>query len=147
MSLTKDFEKDLHEAMRAKDETARNTLRLIITSIKNAEIEKSAALDDSAILSILQKEIKMRRESILEFQKGNRADLIQLSERELKILEKYLPAQLSDHEIEKIVKDVIMEISATSPADIGKVMKIVIPKLAGKAASDKVSSIVRSQLS
>jgi uncharacterized protein YqeY len=136
MSLTKDFEKDLHEAMRAKDETARNTLRLIITSIKNAEIEKSAALDDSAILSILQKEIKMRRESILEFQKGNRPDLIQLSERELII-----------HEIEKIVKDVIMEISATSPADIGKVMKIVIPKLAGKAASDKVSSIVRSQLS
>lgn len=141
------FEDDLHNAMRQKNEIAKNTIKILISSIKMAEIEKGSSLDEATILSIIQREIKMRRESIAEFTKGNRPDLIQTAEIEIQILQKYLPAQLSDEEITIAAIETIKEINAASPSDIGKVMKILIPKLSGKAPADRISAIVRSLLS
>ena len=146
--LTKNtFEEALHDAMRKKDETAKNTYKILLSSIKMVEIEKGITADDALIQSILQKEIKMRRESISEFQKGERADLIKLAETEIAILEKFLPAQMSDEEIKKLAEEAIKEVGAALPSDMGKVMKVLIPKLAGKASADRISAAVRSLLS
>lgn len=146
--LTKNtFEDALHDAMRQKDETAKNTYKILLSSIKMVEIEKGITADDALIQSILQKEIKMRRESISEFQKGERADLIKLAETEIAILEKFLPAQMNDEEIKKFAEEAIKEVSAALPSDMGKVMKVLIPKLAGKASADRISAAVRSLLS
>jgi uncharacterized protein len=146
--LTKNtFEDALHDAMRQKDETAKNTYKILLSSIKMVEIEKGITADDALIQSILQKEIKMRRESISEFQKGERADLIKLAETEIAILEKFLPAQMNDEDIKKFAVEAIQEVGATLPSDMGKVMKVLIPKLAGKASADRISATVRSLLS
>jgi len=140
------FEEALHESMRQKDEVAKNTYKILLSSIKMAEIEKGAEIDEAQILGIIQKEIKMRRESIVEFQKGDRSDLIKLAEAEIDLLQKFLPAQMSDDDIKKIAIDVIKEVNASVPSDMGKVMKVLIPKLAGKAPSDRISQVVRSLL-
>ncbi|MBA4383881.1 MAG: aspartyl-tRNA amidotransferase [Anaerolinea sp.] len=146
--LTKNtFEDALHDAMRQKDETAKNTYKILLSSIKMIEIEKGITADDALIQTILQKEIKMRRESISEFQKGDRADLIKLAEIEITILEKFLPAQMGDEEIKKLAEEAIKEVNAAQPSDMGKVMKVLIPKLAGKASADRISAVVRSLLS
>ena len=146
MVSKKTFEEALHESMRQKDEVAKNTYKILLSSIKMAEIEKGAEIDESQILGIIQKEIKMRRESIGEFQKGDRSDLIKLAESEIALLQKFLPAQMSDDDIKKIAVEVIKEVNASAPSDMGKVMKVLIPKLAGKAPSDRISQVVRSLL-
>ena len=140
------FEEALHDAMRQKDELAKNTYKILLSSIKMMEIDKGAEIDEAQIQAILQKEIKMRRESILEFQKGDRSDLVKLAEAEIAILEKYLPKQMSDDEIKAFAVEAIKEVNASAPSDMGKVMKILIPKLAGKAPSDRISQVVRSLL-
>jgi uncharacterized protein YqeY len=140
------FEEALHDAMRQKDELAKNTYKILLSSIKMMEIDKGAEIDEAQIQAILQKEIKMRRESILEFQKGDRSDLIKLAEAEIAILEKYLPKQMSDDEIKAFAVEAIKEVNASAPSDMGKVMKILIPKLTGKAPSDRISQVVRSLL-
>ena len=145
--LTKNtFEEALHDAMRQKDEVAKNTYKILLSSIKMMEIEKGVAADESAIQSILQKEIKMRKESINEFQKGDRADLIALAEKEISLLQKFLPAQMSDEEIKVAVIDAIKEVGASAASDMGKVMKVLMPRLAGKAPADRISAIVKGLL-
>lgn len=141
------FEEALHDAMRQKDETAKNTYKILLSSIKMIEIEKGVKADDALIQTILQKEIKMRRESINEFQKGDRADLIKLAETEVALLEKFLPAQMSDEDIKKMAAEAIQETGAALPSDMGKVMKVLVPKLAGQASADRISAAVRSLLS
>ena len=141
------FEDALHDAMRQKDETAKNTYKILLSSIKMVEIEKGITADDTLIQSILQKEIKMRRESINEFQKGDRADLVKLAEIEISLLEKFLPAQMSDEDIKKMAAEAIKETGAALPSDMGKVMKVLVPKLAGQASADRISTAVRSLLS
>lgn len=147
MLTKKTFEESLHEAMRQKDETAKNTYKILLSSIKMLEIEKGITADDAVIQGIIQKEIKMRRESINEFQKGERGDLIKLAETEIALLEKFLPAQMSEEDIKKAAAEAIKETGATLPSDMGKVMKVLIPKLAGQASADRISSAVRSLLS
>ncbi|PKO01968.1 MAG: glutamyl-tRNA amidotransferase [Chloroflexi bacterium HGW-Chloroflexi-5] len=147
MLTKKTFEDSLHEAMRQKDETAKNTYKILLSSIKMLEIEKGLTADDAVIQGIIQKEIKMRRESINEFQKGERGDLIKLAEIEIALLEKFLPVQMSEEDIKKAVTEAIKETGATLPSDMGKVMKVLIPKLAGQASADRISSAVRSLLS
>ncbi len=141
------FEEALHDAMRQKDETAKNTYKILLSSIKMIEVEKGMKADDALIQTILQKEIKMRRESINEFQKGDRADLIKLAETEIALLEKFLPAQMSDEDIKKMAAEAIKETGAALPSDMGKVMKVLVPKLAGQASADRISAAVRSLLS
>lgn len=147
MSLKHQLEQDLLDSMRSKNEIGRNTLRMVISSVKMFEIERSAEIDDSSVLGIIQKEIKTRRDSLVEFEKGKRNDLVETTKKEVAILETYLPMQLSDIEIEHLVKKIVEETSASTPSDIGKVMKGVLPLLAGKASSDRVSIIVRKVLS
>jgi uncharacterized protein YqeY len=147
MALKQQIEQDLLDCMRRKDEIGRNTLRMVIAAIKIFEIEKKTPIDDQSLSNIIQKEIKIRRDSIIDFEKGKRDDLINTTNREISFLEKYLPEQLSDSEIEEILKKAISEVSASTPADMGKVMKVVLPKVAGQASSDRVSRIVRILLS
>jgi len=147
MALKHQIEQDLLDCMRSKDEIGRNTLRMVIAAIKMFEIEKKTSIDDQSLSNIIQKEIKIRRDSIVEFEKGKRDDLIDSTNREISFLEKYLPKQLSDSEIEEILKKAISEVGASTPADMGKVMKVVLPKVAGQASSDRVSRIVRILLS
>ena len=146
VTLKDKFNSLLHEAMKNKDEVARDTMRMILTSLKLAEVEKKQPLDETAVLALLQKEIKMRHESIEDFKKGNRLDLVSRSEAEIKVLEQFLPKQLGDFEIKEIVQSAISEVGAVAISDMGKVMKAALPKIQGKAASDRVSAIVKEML-
>lgn len=147
MSLRNDLEQTLHEAMRTKDDLTRDTIRLVFSSIKQAEVETRKTLQDQDILSILQKEVKIRKETISELGESNRPDLIQKAESEIAILDKFLPVQLSDEEITTLVNQVMQEIGATNLADMGKVMKLLLPLVKGRAPSERVSLIVKQLLS
>lgn len=141
------FREILHDAMRNKDEVTRDTIRMVLTSLKLAEVEKKQTLDDAGILALVQKEIKMRHESILDFKKGNRQDLVDRTEKEIKVLEQFLPKQLSDDELKEIIRTAIAEVGAITMTDMGKVMKIAIPKSQGQASSDRISGFVKELLS
>lgn len=146
MEIRKELENLLHEAMRNKDELTKNTVRMVLSSIKLSEIESQKTLDDQGILSVLQKEIKIRKETINELKDTGRKDLIEKAEAEMKILERFLPAQLSDDDIKILAQKVVTELSATSPSDMGKVMKNLLPLIKGQATPDRVSSIVKEIL-
>jgi len=147
MSLHKKLEDDLHEAMRSKDELRKDTIRMILSSIKLAEIETQKPLDEQGILNTIQKEMKIRKETIKELETANRKDLIDKALAEIEILDKYLPAQMTDDEIIVLVRGAIAETGATKLAEMGKVMKILLPKVSGAATPDRVSAIVKRLLS
>jgi hypothetical protein len=136
----------LHNAMRSNDDVTKRTIRMVLSAIKMAEIEKGQALDDMGIMAILQKEIKMRNEAIQDAEKAKREDLVIEAKAEQKVIEAFLPEQLSENEIENLIKEAILETQASSPADLGKIMKVVMPKLQGRATGDKISQIARKLL-
>lgn len=140
------IEQALKEAMRSNDEVARRTLRMILSAIKLAEVEKGAFLDETALVAVLQKELKSRRESIADAEKANRPDLAEAAKAEIAVIESFLPKQLTLEELEQIAREAILEANATTPADMGKVMKILMPKVQGRAAGDQVSQMVRKLL-
>lgn len=146
MELKAKLESDLKDAMRASDDIRKRTLRMVIASIKNAEIDRQVKLDDPAIFAIMQKEIKSRREVISEAEKANRPDLVQSAHDEITVLEAYLPKAMSEEELKNTANEVIQEINATGPSDMGKVMKILLPRLKGQAPGDIVSKVVRELL-
>ena len=146
MALKQDLENALHDAMRSKNETALKTIRLVMSTAKLTEIEKGQPLDDNGLVSILQKEIKSRKESISDAEKANRPDLIAAAAAEVQILEAYLPKQMTESELVELAKTAIAEVQAVSPNDTGKVMKILIPKVQGRAAGDVISQTVRKLL-
>lgn len=119
-----------------------SALRLIISGIQYAEISKGTALDDAGVLDVFNKEVKQRRESIEEFAKGNRGDLVEKEKIELAILLQYLPNQMSREEVTAIIKQVINEVGAKGPGDKGKVMSRLMPQVKGKADGREVGSIV-----
>lgn len=119
---------------------------MVLSAIKLAEIEKSGKLEEAALLSILQKEIKSRKEAIAEAERAHRSDLIQENLAEIHILEAYLPKQMEESELRTIVQATIQELGATSPAEMGKVIKAILPKIQGRAPNDKVSLMVRQLL-
>lgn len=121
-------------------------MRLALSAIKEAEVQKQAELDDSAILALLHKELKSRQEALAEAEKANRAELAEDAKAEIKILEDFLPQAMSALELESIVDAAIAELEATTPADMGKVMKAVLPKLQGRADGGQVSQLVRTKL-
>lgn len=147
MSKKEELESALKEAMRSKNEVVRTTIRMALSNIKLAEIEKGSALDDTLIISLLQKEIKVRNEAIADAQKANRPDLVAANLAELKVLEGFLPGQLTEADLMGLVQAAITETGAAGPADMGKVMKNVMPKIQGRAANDAVSSTVKMLLS
>ncbi len=146
MSKKSELESALKEAIRAKDKMRKNTLRLALTAIKEAEVSKQAELEDAAILSILQKEVKSRQETIADAKQAGRDDLIQEANEETKILEEYLPAAMSDEDLDALISEAIIESGASAPGDMGNVMKLVLPRIQGRADGGKVSQIVRQKL-
>jgi uncharacterized protein len=147
MSLKLSLENDLKDAMRNNQVAARNTIRMVLTSIKLSEVEKGNELSDTDILSILQKEIKMRQETIHDAEKGNRVDIISPTKEEISVLEKYLPKQLSPDELIIILTKLIKDVDAKEMKDMGKVMKVAIPEIAGKASNEIISQMIRALLS
>jgi uncharacterized protein YqeY len=146
MNLKENIQKALTKAMKERDEDTKRTLRLVLSAIKLAEIDEKGELDESRILAILQKEVKTREDSIQEAQAAGRQDLIQQAEREIKILNLFLPKQLDDEELKQLAKGVIQEMDATSIRDMGMVMKNLMPKLEGRASGQDASKIVRELL-
>lgn len=147
LTLKQKIESDLLDSMRSKNEVGKNTLRMLLSAIKLYEIDKSTAIDDSGVLSLIQKEIKTRKDSVNDFQKGNRQDLVDSTMSEIAFLEQYLPRQLSDSEVETIVREAINEVGAKTPSEMGSVMKVILPRISGQASADRVSKIVRELLS
>ncbi|MFC2058194.1 GatB/YqeY domain-containing protein [Chloroflexota bacterium] len=138
---------DLKDAMRSGDKIRRSVIRLARAAIKNAEIAEQKKLDDGGVLAVIAKEARQRRESIAEFKKGNRQDLVDKEEAELSILLEYLPEQLSREEIVAAARKVIEEIGARGPGDKGKVMPKIIAELKGKAEGREINAVVTELLS
>lgn len=139
--------KDLNEAQLAKDAVKVSVLRLLLSEIKNAEIDKRGDLTEDDIISVIQKEAKIRREAAEGFRLGQREEQAQKEEAELKILESYLPAQLSNEQLTIIIEESIKEVGAKGIADMGKVMGVTMGKVKGEADGNSVSNIVREKLS
>ena len=146
MELRTQIEMGLKEAMKKGDEDRKRTYRLLLSSIKLAEVDKGAALDDPAVLSLIQKEIKIRRESLEGAQQAHREDLTRQPQAEIAILEDFLPKQMADEELAALIKSIIIETGASGPAGTGVVMKTLMPKIQGRAPGDKVSKMVRDIL-
>ena len=136
----------LKEAMKNGDSLRKQTIRMILSNIKNAEIDTRKELDDSEIISILFKEVKIRQDSIAEAEKGGREDIIQANSDELKIVESFLPKPFSEKELRELVSQTIEELGADSKKQIGAVMKLLIPRLNGRASSSDASKIVQEML-
>jgi uncharacterized protein len=140
------LENDLKDAMRANDDVRKRTIRMVLAAIKQTEIDKRVVLDETGVIGILQKEVKTRRESIEEAKKANRPDLLVDLEAEIKVLAGYLPLAMDSAELTSLAQAVIAEEGAASPADMGKVMKALLPRVAGRASNDQVSQTVRQLL-
>lgn len=138
---------DYKEAMKNKDTAKASTLSFLRAALKNLAIEKKKEkLEDSDVIPVIKRQVKQRQDSIEQFKKGNRADLVEKEEKELQILKSYLPQELPVDEIKAIIKAVITEIGASGPKDMGKVMKEVMAKVAGRADGKLLSTLVREQL-
>ena len=136
----------MKEAMKAHDEIRLRTVRMALAAVKQVEIDKRITLDDAAVIPLLQKEIKNRREAVEEAKKANRTDLIEDNEAEIKVLEVFLPKAMSVDELRLLVQSSIAETGAATQTDMGKVMKVLMPKVAGRAAGDQVSAMVKELL-
>ena len=146
MSRIQEIEGEIKEAMRARDAERRDALRLIVNALKNSEKELQRPLSDDEELQVLQRERKRRAEAAEAFRSGGREVQAEAEERELAILEEFMPAPLGEDEIEEIVDDAIAEVGATSMADLGRVMADVMPQIAGRADGSVVSQLVREKL-
>jgi uncharacterized protein YqeY len=151
MSLRETLSADLKDAMRARDEIRKRAIRMVIAAIKQAETELDASgqrrqLNDRDILVLIARQANQRRESIAEFEKGGREDLVAEEEAELEILESYLPTQLTPEQIETEAQAVIAEVGASGPRDIGLVMRPLMERVRGKADGKVVNQIVRELL-
>jgi uncharacterized protein YqeY len=142
MSLKEQLANDLKDAIRQGDEARKSAIRMSTWAIKNAEVEKGAALSDADVLGLLGKQVKQRRESIREFEKGDRQDLVAKEQAELAVLQAYLPPQMSRDEIVQAAREVIAEVGASGPGDKGKVMPVLIKRLAGRAEGREINEVV-----
>ncbi len=146
MDIKTQVNESLKEAMRTNDDLRRRTLRMVMAAIKQVEVDKRAALDDAAVMALMQKEIKNRREALNEAQKANRADLAADNEAEIAVLESFLPKAMPAEELRALVQAAINETGAAVPSDMGKVMKVVMGRVAGRAPNDMISATVRELL-
>jgi uncharacterized protein YqeY len=146
MNLREEISNALKVAMKENNTEAKSVIRSILAAIKNAEIDNRAVLSDQEIISVLHKEIKVRNETIEGAQKNNRQDLIDEAQNDIKIISHFLPEELSDAEIRELTQKTITEINAHGIADMGKVMKEILPKLGGRASNSRISQIVKELL-
>jgi uncharacterized protein len=146
MTIKTQLNDSMKDAMKSGDEVRKRTVRMVLAAVKQVEVDKRIELDDMAIMALLQKEIKNRRESLEESKKANRVDLVEANEAEIKVLEVFLPKAMPTEELRALVQAAITETGAAGPADMGKVMKLVMPKVAGRAPNDAVSAAVKELL-
>lgn len=138
---------DIINAMKNKDKETLTVLRMVKGAIQLEEINKKSELKDDEVIGVIAKQIKTRKESIAEFEKGNRQDLIDQANKEINILEAYMPEQLSEEEVNKVIDAAFDKINPTAMSDMGKIMGLLTPELKGKADMSSVSKIVREKLS
>lgn len=146
MSLKDKITEDMKAAMRAKDSERLGTIRLLTAAMKQKEVDERIELDDTAVIAVIDKMVKQRKDSIAAFEQGGRADLAAKEAAELTVLEAYLPARLSADAIAAEVKAIVAEVGAKGPGDMGKVMGAVKARLAGKADMGQVSAAVKAAL-
>jgi uncharacterized protein YqeY len=146
MSIQSELESSLKEAMRSGDEVRKRTVRMAIAAIRLAEVEKGAFLDESGAITILQKEVKSRQEAIADAQRARRPELAAAAEAEIGILERFLPQPFSPAELDTLARQAIAEAGAASPAEMGQVMKLLTPRLQGRATGSQASQVVRQLL-
>jgi len=146
MDIKTQLNEAMKDAMRSGDTVRKTTVRMALAAIKQAEVDKRIELDELAVIALLQKEIKNRKEAIEEAKTAGREDLIGDNEAEIAVLEDFLPEAMSTNELREIVSAAIAEAGAASMADMGKVMKIALEKVAGRASGSEVSAMVREQL-
>ncbi len=146
MSLKEALADDLKAAMKDKDKIMKDTVQMVRAAILQVEKDQKITLDDAGVIEVVVRELKKRKDSLSEFEKGGRQDLIDNTTREIEVLTKYLPAQLSDEALEQIVREAIVEAGAQTIKDMGKVMKVILPKVKGKADGSKVNALVKKIL-
>lgn len=147
MTIKERLNNDIKDAMRAKEKELLTTLRLITAAVKQVEVDERIEVDDERMLVILDKMSKQRKESIAQYEKANRNDLVAQEQFELNILKNYLPEPLSAAKIEKMIDDAVAETGATKMADMGKVMALLKPHLQGRADMAQVSILIKAKLS
>ena len=141
------LQSDLKDAMRSRDVVARESIRFLLSAYHNAEIEKREGLSADEELALLQRQVKQRTESIEQFTAAGRTDLVDREKEQLAVIERYLPAQLSDDELTALVDEAVTESGASGPKEMGKVMPILLPRIGGRADGRRVSTAVRARLS
>ena len=146
MNKKQEIQQALTAAMKARDEDTKRTLRLVMSAIKMAEVELGGELDDNRVLGILQKEVKTREDIIAESEKANRPDLVEAAKKEMAILNTFLPQQMDAEALKSLVQEAIAETGATGMRDMGEVMKVLMPKLQGRASGSDASKAVRELL-
>ena len=146
MSIKARLQDDIKSAMRARESDRLTTLRLVTAAIKQKEVDERIELDDAAVLAILEKLVKQRKDSITQFQAGGRQDLVDKEQAELLVLAAYMPERMSDSELAAAVDAAIAQAAATGPQDMGKVMAILKPQLSGRADMGQVSQLLKSRL-
>ena len=146
MNTKSKLEDQLKEAIKAGDEVKKRTIRMALAAVKQTEVDRQVTLDEPALVGILQKEIKMRRESIEDARRANRPDLVASTEAEIAVLDAFLPPAMSADELKALAQAAIQETGAATPAEMGKVMKLLLPRLAGRAPNDQVSALVKQLL-
>lgn len=146
MSLKDRLMADMKTAMKARQKEKLTVIRSMRSAIRQAEIDGKTELNDDGVISIISKELKMRQDSLAEFQKGGRDDLVAKTKEEIAVIMPYLPEQLSEDAIKALVKDAVTKTGASSPKDMGKIMKLIMPEVKGKADGKLVNSIVREML-
>jgi uncharacterized protein YqeY len=146
MSLQDQLMADLKGALRDKDEVRKNALRMAIAALKNARVDKNADLTEDEVLAVLAKEVKQRRETLEEFEKVGRDDVVAAESAAIEIVQSYLPQALSEDEIAEMVREAIAETGASSPKQMGQVMRVLMPRVRGRADGRQVNEIVRRLL-
>ncbi|MBI4121478.1 MAG: GatB/YqeY domain-containing protein [Candidatus Ryanbacteria bacterium] len=149
MSVEARLRDDLKEALRNKQVERTGALRMLFAAIKNKEIEerkKDVGLGDEEVISVLQKEAKKRKDAIIEFEKAGRADLAKKESEELAVIEEYLPKEISDEEVKRIVREGLRELGSSDKKDFGSLMKIIMPMLKGRASGDRVAKFAREAI-
>ncbi len=146
MSLKENLLSDLKQAQKARDSLVVNTIRTLNSEIKNQEIELRRELNEEEILSLIARQIKKRKEAAALFDQGHRSDLSEKERKESAILEKYLPEQVSEEELRRRIQEVIAQVQAQSPKDLGKIMKILVPEFKGRADNEKIKALVTESL-
>ncbi len=144
--MVEKLDKDMIEAMKSKDKDRLVVIRMVKAALKQEQIDHKKEINDDLLIDVVNKQIKMRKDSITEFEKGNRADLVEKTQKEIDVLMAYLPEQLSKEEVEKIINEIFEEVKPESQKDMGKVMKEAQAKLKGKADMKEVSTIIREKL-